>query len=124
LSTSIPPTRSRRFAGRSEDRRGLFRSASTGPAVRLKGAVGLCTWNGETVSPSTYLDELTRRFPDICVAAVHGIVGFPKHTRTMDWTDTLAMAELAINALLHFWRQTKPAHAEQSEIADLAVLLR
>src|SRR5690348_12018064 len=29
---SIPPTRTRRFARRSEDHRGLFRTASTGPA--------------------------------------------------------------------------------------------
>ena len=41
---------------------------------------------------------------DTIIAAIHGIVAFPKHTRTMDWTDTLVMAEHAIDALLHFWR--------------------
>ena len=46
----------------------------------------------------------TKHAVDTIIAAVHGIVAFPKHTRTMDWTDTLAMAELAIDALLHFWR--------------------
>ena len=40
---------------------------------------------------------------DTLIAAIHGIVAFPKHTRTMDWTDTLVMAEHAIDALLHFW---------------------
>lgn len=46
----------------------------------------------------------TKHAVDTIIAAVHGIVAFPKHTRTMDWTDTLVMAELAIDALLHFWR--------------------
>jgi len=46
----------------------------------------------------------TKRAVDTIIAAVHGIIAFPKHTRTMDWTDTLVMAELAIDALLHFWR--------------------
>lgn len=41
---------------------------------------------------------------DTTIAAIHGIVAFPKHTRTMDWTDTLVMAEHTIDALLHFWR--------------------
>ena len=38
------------------------------------------------------------------IAAIHGIVTFPKHTRTMDWIDTLVIAEHAIDALLHSWR--------------------
>ena len=38
------------------------------------------------------------------IAANHGIVTFPKHTRTMDWIDTLVIAEHAIDALLHSWR--------------------
>jgi AcrR family transcriptional regulator len=46
----------------------------------------------------------TKHAVDTIIAAVHGIVAFPKHTRTMDWTDTLVMADLAIDALLHFWR--------------------
>jgi AcrR family transcriptional regulator len=45
-----------------------------------------------------------KRAVDTIIAAVHGIVAFPRHTRTMDWTDTLVMAELAIDALLHLWR--------------------
>jgi AcrR family transcriptional regulator len=43
---------------------------------------------------------------DSLIAAVHGIVAFPKHTRTMDWTDTLVMAEIVIDALLLSWRST------------------
>jgi AcrR family transcriptional regulator len=41
---------------------------------------------------------------DSLIAAVHGIIAFPKHTRTMDWTDTLVMTELVIDALLLSWR--------------------
>ncbi len=41
---------------------------------------------------------------DTIIATIHGIVAFPKYTRTMEWTDTLVMAEHAIDALLHFWR--------------------
>ena len=46
----------------------------------------------------------TKHAVDTIIAAVHGTVAFPKHTRTMDWTDTLVMAEHVIDALLHFWR--------------------
>jgi hypothetical protein len=46
----------------------------------------------------------TKHAVDTLVAAVHGIVAFPKHTRTMDRTDRLVMAEHAINAPLHFRR--------------------
>lgn len=44
---------------------------------------------------------------DTLIAAVHGIVSFPKHTRTMEWTDTMLMAEQVIDALLAVWRQSK-----------------
>lgn len=42
---------------------------------------------------------------DTLIAAVHGIISFPQHTRTMDWTDTMVMVEVAIDALLASWRQ-------------------
>jgi len=41
---------------------------------------------------------------DTLIAATHGIVSFPKHTRTMEWTDTMVMAEQVIDALLAAWR--------------------
>jgi AcrR family transcriptional regulator len=43
---------------------------------------------------------------DSLIAAVHGMVAFPKHTRTMDWTDTLVMTEIVVDALLLSWRNS------------------
>jgi hypothetical protein len=40
---------------------------------------------------------------DTLIAAVHGIVAFQMHPRTMDWTDTLTMVETMIDAMLAAW---------------------
>lgn len=42
---------------------------------------------------------------DSLIAATHGIVSFPMHTRGMDWSDTLKMAECVVDALLDDWRR-------------------
>lgn len=40
---------------------------------------------------------------DILIATSHGIVAFPRLTRTMKWSDTVEMAEKAIDALIQTW---------------------
>ncbi len=43
---------------------------------------------------------------DTLIATTHGIVSFPRHTRTMQWSDTEAMAKAAVEALLAAWTET------------------
>lgn len=40
---------------------------------------------------------------DTLIAVTHGIVAFPRHTRTMRWSDTRAMAQAAVDGLLSGW---------------------
>ncbi len=40
---------------------------------------------------------------DTLMAAVHGIVAFPRMTRTMVWSDMETMAEIVIDGMLHRW---------------------
>lgn len=40
---------------------------------------------------------------DTLIATTYGIIAFPRHTRTMRWSRTQAMAETAIDALLSAW---------------------
>ena len=44
---------------------------------------------------------------DSLIAAVHGIVAFPVHTRTMNWTDPVRMAEFVVSSLISSWRQAE-----------------
>jgi AcrR family transcriptional regulator len=40
---------------------------------------------------------------DTLIATTHGIIAFQRATRSMEWSDTQAMAECAIDALLEAW---------------------
>jgi hypothetical protein len=40
---------------------------------------------------------------DALLAAVHGIIQFPRMTRTMQWSDIASMAEVVIDGMLDHW---------------------
>lgn len=40
---------------------------------------------------------------DTLIGTTYGLVSFPRHTRTMRWSDIQEMADCAIDALVHAW---------------------
>lgn len=41
---------------------------------------------------------------DVLIATTHGVIAFPRCTRSMAWTPTLPMVECALDALLSTWQ--------------------
>jgi hypothetical protein len=56
-----------------------------------------------------FFDSLPRRplphrlAADTLLAAVHGIIAFPRMTRTMKWSDIAKMADVVINGMVDHW---------------------
>jgi AcrR family transcriptional regulator len=46
---------------------------------------------------------------DVLIATTHGVIAFPRCTRSMAWTPPLPMVECALDALLSSWRAASSA---------------
>lgn len=55
---------------------------------------------------------------DVLIAATHGVIAFPRATRSMHWTATLPMVECVIDALLDTWSRTAfgPGACERTRV--------
>ena len=50
---------------------------------------------------------------DSLIAVTHGLIAFPRATRTMKWSDTKKMAQAAVDAMLAAWTAQAQAHSHR-----------